>query len=291
MRELGSKLKKLSYLLTAAVFVTLLTYGILAEKGPTIAIGAKNCTEQNILGELLAQLIEEKTDLKVMRKFNLEGTMISFNALNSGTVDVYFEYTGTALLGILNEQIPEEDLYEYVSRVFEERYNLIWMNCLGFSNHYAIITTNTNPINTISEVTPDMNIALDPEFSTRLELNLLKERYDIEWKHTIMDPVMLYFSLLNGEIKIMDGYSTAGRLADSRFKVLQDDRGAMPRYEVAPVIRKKTIERYPELREIFALLEGKISEEEMCTLNYAAEKGEQNIPEIVRQWLGHHQLL
>lgn len=254
-----------------------------------IVVGAKNCTEQHILGEMLALLIEKHTDLHVVRRFNLEGTTVCFNALRSGNIDAYFEYTGTAILDILKESIPQGDLFQYIKETFAKKYQLIWLDRLGFENQYGLIIKSDKKIDSISKILKWKNfrLAFDPEFASRLERKYLINTYpklkNIPFK--LMDQVMLYRSLLSGSIDVISGCSTDGRLEDERFIFLEDDCQCLPSYEIAPMVRKKCLEQFPQIRSIFTLINDKISAQEMRLLNYQVEFGKKDIKQVARKFL------
>ncbi len=252
-----------------------------------IMIGAKNCTELHILGEVLAQLIERSTHLKVTRKFNLEGTSICFHALLSGTIDTYFEYTGTALLDILKQPLVSPPLYPFVKEQFRAKYGLEWMEPLGFCNRYALVVRENSPLQNISDLRNEKNlrVAIDAEFAARQELALLKKAYPGNWEMRLMDPVLLYVSLENSGVDVISGASTDGRLLTPHFKVLNDDRNCLPQYEVAAVISQKTLQNFPELRSVFSLLGGRFSEEQISKMNYEVEHLGRSIPRVAQEFL------
>lgn len=270
MKQLRKKLTILLLALTSCFILFSLIGFLHYRKGDRIVIGAKNCSEQHILGETLAQLVELHTDIPVKRSFNLDGTAIVFSALRSDTIDVYFEYTGTALLDILKEP-PRKDSYEYVKKVFKRRYKLKWLDPVGFVNQYGLVVRSDSPYHQISDVSKLAKWAIDPEFFTRMEFSILKQAYPLNPKSTLMDQAILYLSLGGGTVDVISGYSTDGHLADGEYRILKDDKKAFPSYVAAPLIRKKTLKKHPELRTIFALLSRGISNEEMRLLNYRVE--------------------
>jgi len=286
-----TRLKKLKIIGVGAILSLLSFLALLfifgRQDDHKIIVGAKNCTEQHILSEIVAQLLEERTELKVVRRFHLEGTQICFNALLGHTIDLYFEYTGTALLDILKEPFGEKEIYPYLKRVFLEKYGIVWLDRLGFTNQYSLIVRKDEGLDKLSELDSTKKIAIDPEFSMRYEFNLLKENYPhIKADHPkLLDQVILYFSLLHQTVDAVSGCSTDGRLIDTRFIFLQDDKRVFPKYEVAPLIRKKCLDSYPELAEILSLLKGKISEEEMRQLNYQVEFEGEEIDKLAKEFI------
>ena len=156
---------------------------------------------------------------------------------------------------------------------FSDKYNLLWLDPLGFSNHYVLATRPDTQLKKISDLqkNPDIKIAIDPEFASRLEYTLLQKSYPMQWQSKLMDQVLLYFSLKNKAIDVISTYSTDGRIQGKEFVILQDDKGCLPNYEVAPLVLKSSLSKHPELYSVFALLKEAISEEEISHLNYQFE--------------------
>ncbi|MDN3506573.1 MAG: glycine betaine ABC transporter substrate-binding protein [Simkaniaceae bacterium] len=280
-----AKLQKLliaTLLLAGLVFLMLQSQTKASDN--TLTIGSKNCTEQHILAEILAQLVETHTDLKVKRLFNLEGTSICFNALKSRTIDVYFEYTGTALLDILKEPLKQGPLYPYLKEVFAKQ-NLSYLDPLSFSNQYVLIARADSSLHNISDIPPHVRIAIDPELAARKDLKLLQQAYMINQQPKLMDQVLLYFSLQNNAIDVMSGFSTDGRLKSSEFRALIDDRKALPNYVAAPLVRKEVLEQHPQLISVFVRLKDQIEDSEISDLNYQVETLGYNVPSVVRKFL------
>ena len=256
-----------------------------------IIIGAKNCTEQHILSEIMAQLLEEHTDLEVMRKFTLDNTFICFHALLSGDIDLYSEYTGTALLGILKQDLIQSDSYGFVKEEFETRYDLIWLAPFGFNNTYALLMNESLAkrlgIRTISELKPhQLKIAFDPEFYARAEKQSLEKAYRLNFsKVQQMDHALLYLSLQNQSIELMNGYSTDGFIFAYQLQVLEDEKHALPSYHAAPVIRKITLRKYPQIEEVLGKLRGRISTQQMQLMNYEVEKKGKIVHDVARNFL------
>ncbi|NGX47986.1 MAG: Carnitine transport binding protein OpuCC, partial [Chlamydiae bacterium] len=183
VKNLKTKLKTLFLFTGLFLFILFFSLSFETFRGKkNIVIGSKNCTEQHILGEMLAQLVEHHTDLKVKRCFNLEGTTICFNALRSGTIDTYFEYTGTALLEILKEPLIEGPLFPYVKKALEQKYDLLFQDPLAFSNKYVLIARADSGLKKISDIPPNARIAFDPEFASRKEGDLLRKKYPLKCK-------------------------------------------------------------------------------------------------------------
>lgn len=250
-----------------AVLITLVLVGTLLtvperifknRNAPMVTVGAKNCTENRILGEIIALMIGKNTSLQVKRQFQLDGTFICFQALSSGDIDIYTEYTGTALVSILNEDPlddPEKSL-EYIRRVFLSKYQIERLNPLGFSNSSALFMRKEAAdylhIQTISDLiehlrqNPDQKIAVDPEFYIRREFQDLQQKYHYSFSEpTFMDQALMYLSLANGQIDVGDGYSTDGLISSFNLTLLEDDQKAFPTYDAVPLIRSSALQKYP----------------------------------------------
>lgn len=289
--------KRIRVLLTVfgLLALVLLGVGLLRAKGGgrEVVVGAKSCSEQLILAEICAQLLERQTDLAVVRRFSLEGTAIAFHALLSGNIDLYCEYTGTGLLEILHEPCQQDPaaIYERVSSVFATKYGLSWLSAFGFDNSYAFAmqkeVAEKRGIRTLSQLfsQPLLHIAVDPEFIARAEFEELQRAYGIAFSPPplLMDQTLLYLSLMAGAIDAISVFSTDGVLPSYPLILLDDDLHAFPAYEAAPLVRTEVLKRYPEIGIVLKLLSGKISTSTMQELN-AKVDGEGKSPALV----AHH---
>ena len=278
------------------LLIPLLLSGCASERPARIVIGSKNFTEQLILGELLAQHFEANTELTVERRFNLGGTFICHQALVAGQLDVYVEYTGTALTAIL-KQPPQRDPDE-VFRTVQEEYRplgLEWTPPLGFNNTFAMVIRgedarrhNLKTISDIARVVPRWRAGFGYEFTERADgLKGLVEIYGLKFGSPprAMEIGLLYRALTEKEVDIVAGNSTDGLIAALDLVALEDDRHYFPPYYAAPVVRHDSLERHPGLRRALEDLAGKISEEEMRRLNYAVEGESRDLRQVVREFL------
>jgi len=278
------------------LLIPLLSSGCASERPGRIVIGSKNFTEQLILGELLAQHLEAHTELTVERRFNLGGTFICHQALVAGQLDVYVEYTGTALTAIL-KQPPQRDPDE-VFRTVQEEYRplgLEWTPPLGFNNTFAMVIRgedarrhNLKTIFDIARVAPRWRAGFGYEFTERADgLKGLVATYGLKFGSPprAMEIGLLYRALSEKQVDIVAGNSTDGLIAALDLVALEDDRHYFPPYYAAPVVRRAALERHPELRRALEELAGKISEEEMRRLNYAVEGEGRDLRQTVREFL------
>ena len=248
----------------------------------TIRIATKNFTEQLILGEIMAQLIEARTDLTVERRFNLGGTMICHSALVHGEIDLYAEYTGTGLTAILKHPVisnPDEALC-HVRKAYQERFGAQWLKPFGFNNTYAITVRATDAkrygwtrISDLQKAAPELRAGFTAEFSERPDgYPGLRQIYGLRFSEVRdMDPAIMYEALGKGEMDVICAFATDGRIAAYNLETLEDDRRFFPPYHAAPVIREKILKEHPGLRNILALLEGLLDDVTMQSLNFKVD--------------------
>lgn len=262
-----------------------------------ITIGSKNFTEQVILGELLAQHIEANTDLKVERKLNLGGTFICHNALTTGEIDAYVEYTGTAFTAILNNEPVSnpQEVYQQTKQQYDQQFNLEVMPSLGFNNTFAIIIRGEDArklkvqnISQIAQKTPLWRVGFGEEFLSRKDgFSGLAETYNLRFAESpkLMDVERVYPALKDKQVDLVVGNSTDGQIGRLDLVVLKDDRLFFPPYQAVPVVRQQTLQKHPELREVLQKLSGKISAPEMQRLNFQVEAEKKDVKQVVEQFL------
>jgi len=263
-----------------------------------IVIGSKNFTEQLILGELLAQHLEHRTGLAVERRFYLAGTYICQQALLAGRIDMYVEYTGTALTAILKEK-PSSNHQEVYGRVQEEyarRFRLAVGDPLGFDNTFAIVVRGEDArgldLRTISEAAkyaPRWRAGFGYEFMERPDgYGGLVRTYGLRFATParIMDLGLLYRALKEKEVDIVAGSATDGLISALGFVVLEDDRHYFPPYDAVPIVRERVLQEHPEVKSALAALAGKITEEDMRRMNYAVDGEHRDAKQVVAEFLG-----
>lgn len=264
-----------------------------------IIVASKDFTEQDILGELLAQQIETNTNLKVDRRPRLGGSYICHQAITSGKIDAYIEYTGTAatVSKVFGETIPSDPktLYRELKQQYSQQFQLEVMPGLGFENTFAIVIRNEDAqrynIQTLSQVaqyTPQWQAGFGYEFSERQDgLPGLAKTYNLRFANPpqIMDLGLIYRALLQKQIDLTAGNSTDGQIARLGFVVLQDDKQYFPPYEAVPIVREATLAKYPQLRAAIAVLGGLITADEMQRMNYEVEGELRDVKEVVQEFL------
>jgi osmoprotectant transport system substrate-binding protein len=261
-----------------------------------IAIASKNFTEQVILGELLAQQVEAKTNLKVERRLNLGGTFICHQGIISGEIDIYPEYTGTAFTAILkNKPINDSKVvFQKVKQAYADQFGLSVTAPLGFNNTFAIIIRQQDAqqlgITTISDAakhTPKWRAGFGYEFTQRADgFEGLAKTYGLKFAEPprSMDLGLTYRAIADKQVDLIAGDSTAGLISSLNLFVLKDDKNYFPPYDATIIMRKATLEKYPELDPVLQNLEGKISETDMRRLNFMVDGEKRDVKEVVREF-------
>jgi osmoprotectant transport system substrate-binding protein len=262
-----------------------------------IVIGSKNFTEQAILGEILAQRLEAKTSLHVERRFYLAGSFICHQAILAGRIDMYPEYTGTALTAILKQK-PEgsrQGVYDRVKQEYARRFDLTLGPPLGFDDTFAIVIRGEDArrlhLQTISQAaayTPQWRPGFGYEFMERPDgYKGLVAAYGLKFAAgaRIMDLGLLTRALKEKQVDLIAGNTTDGLIPALDLAALQDDRSYFPPYEAVTIMRHETIARHPEVAKALDDLAGKISDQDMQQLNYAVDGKHRDIKEVVREFL------
>jgi glycine betaine/choline ABC-type transport system substrate-binding protein len=262
-----------------------------------IVVGSKNFSEQVILGELLAQQIERRTDLQVDRKLNLGGTFICHQALEYGDIDLYVEYTGTALTAILKRDPVQDpaEAYRIVKNEYHNLNKLEWLDPLGFNNTFAMIIRgadarqlNAKTISDVAKYTPQWRAGFGYEFMERKDgFEGLSYTYGLKFKEPprIMDLTLTYTAVASKQVDFIAGNSTDGLIDKLDLFVLEDDKKYFPPYEAAVVIRSDSMEQHPELRAVLQELSGKISEQKMRKMNYQVDVEKRAVKTVVQEFL------
>jgi len=268
-----------------------------------IVIGSKNFTESFILGEIMAQQIEAHTNLKVERRFYLAGSYICHQAILAGRIDVYPEYTGTALTAILKQTASRdrEEAYRAVKREYEHRFGLTLGPALGFNDTFAMEIRgedarrlNVKTISQAATYAPQWRAGFGYEFMERPDgYRGLAVTYGLHFAEQprVMDLGLLARALKDHQIDLAAGNTTDGLIQALDLFVLEDDRHYFPPYEAVPVIREQTLQLHPEVGPALAMLAGKMSGEEMQRLNYAVDGQHRDAKAVVREFLRSKNLI
>ena len=265
-------------------------------RGPMIVVGSKNFTEQVLLGEILAQQIERGTGVPVERRLNLGGTLLTHEALVKGSIDLYPEYTGTALTAVLKRP-PDSDrdrVRGIVRSEYQNRWKLEWLPPLGFIDTFAMIvraeTARSSGLVTISDAARARawHLGAGYEFRERPDgLAGLLKTYGLRTagEPVSMDLGLLYAALEKRQVDMIAANSTDGLASVLDVAILQDDRHYFPPYECAVVVREDTLTRFPQLRGALARLSGRIDDATMRKLNYQVDGKHRSVPEVAREFL------
>ena len=261
-------------------------------KGSSIVIGAKNFTEQVVLGELLAQEIEAVSRLRVERRFYLAGSYLCQQALVSGRIDGYVEYTGTALTAILKQPLPEAkdraQVFQTVKTLYESRFGVRVEPGLGFEDTFAMVVRGDErpELRRISDVKGQMRLGVGYEFQARPDgLAGLEQAYGVQFgTPRVMDLGLLYRALAAKQVDIVAGNSTDGPIRALGFRVLEDDRHYFPPYEAVPLIREDSLREHPEIQVAMERLAGKVSAGEMQAMNDAVDGKHEDVGVVVRRF-------
>jgi len=273
--------------------------GILTACGrrDTIVVASKNFTEQDILGEIVAQQIERATTLKVERRFHLGGTFVCHEALVNGQADVYVEYTGTALVAILKRPVvaDPDSAFAEVRAAYPARFGAQWLAPLGFNNTFAMVVRTGEArrlgVRTLSEAAraaTRWRAGFGYEFIERADgWPGLSRVYGLTLAGppTVMDLGLTYRALADSQVDLIAGNSTDGQIEALHLTILADDRHYFPPYQAAPVVRTATLERHPEVGRALAALAGTISDSAMRRMNYLVDVEHRDAGDVARDFL------
>jgi osmoprotectant transport system substrate-binding protein len=269
---------------------------------PQIVIGSKFFTEQVVLAELLAQHIEARMGIHVERKTNLGGTLLVHKAMQAGQVDLYVEYTGTALNAVLNEK-PTGDSTAVLQRVkqqYAERFHFVVTEPLGFENTFAMVIRGDDAqrlhVARTSDLVPhapQWRVGVGFEFLERSDgFRGWSERYGLHFAQppSVMDLGLIYRALQDHKVDIVAGNSTDGVIDSLHLVILEDDRHYFPPYDAVPIVRQAALEQFPQLRAVLAELGGKVTGADMRHLNYLVDAEQRDVAAVVRDFRQSHNL-
>jgi osmoprotectant transport system substrate-binding protein len=265
-------------------------------KKPTVRIGSKNFTESLILGEMYA-LALENAGYKVERKLNLGGTLVAHEALKSGDIDMYPEYTGTGLINILKlpAKSDPKEVYDMVSKNYKKKFNLIWLKPTQANDSQGLVTTkkvaekyNLHTISQLANLAPQLRMAAVPEFEEREDgLKGLKKFYGgFHFKSiNLYDYGVKYRVLLNDEADVTVGFTTDGDLTNPNLVLLKDDKKFWPPYFVAPVVRADILQKDPGMEKVLNEVSSKIDSKKMQQLNAEVDIKKREYTEVAKEFL------
>lgn len=288
---------RLSVLLTLLVLWTYALSSCSPERHDEIVVGSKNFSEQALLGEIIAQHIEARTHQPVTRRFYLAGTYICQQALLAGRIDMYIEYTGTALTAVLRDPLATDSsaVFARVQSEYRQRFGLEVMPSLGFNNTFAIVIRgedarrlNLKTISSAAPYTRSWRPGFGFEFMERPDgFQGLSSVYGLTFAEVprILDLGLLYRALLEKQVDLVAGNSTDGLLSARDLVQLEDDKHYFPPYDAVPIVRPETFARFPAAREALLDLAGKINDEEMRKMNYEVDGEHRDAADVARDFL------
>lgn len=269
-----------------------------------LTIGSKFFTEQVLLAELVAQHIEARTGIPVVRKTNLGGTLLVHKALLSGDLDLYVEYTGTALTAVLNDSPQPNDtsatIYSRVRQKYSDEFHLDVTEPLGFANSFAMVVRQEDAsryhLRTMSDlapVAPQFRVGVGYEFLERPDgFRGWSNRYSFHFANApnVMDLGLLYRALVDRQVDIVAGNSTDGLIDFLHLVPLEDNLHYFPPYDAVPIVRHSALEKFPQLPQTLSDLHDKISAADMRHLNALVDADHRDPVSVVRDYRAAHNL-
>lgn len=261
-----------------------------------IVVGTKNFTEQYLLGEMYAAALED-AGIPVRRSINLGGTLIAHQALVAGEIDMYPEYTGTALISVVQGEISSDAdaVYEEVKSFYESEFQITWLEPAGINNGYAIVVRpqtaqelGLSTLTDLAKVAGDLVLGAGPEFADRLDgIPGLRDVYGIEFKEfrQFARLGLRYDALSAEQIDVANGFATDWQIADENFVSLADDKGLFPPYYVAPVVREDALEEFPQAAQVLDRVSVLLDNETMQTLNARVERDREEAAVVAADFL------
>ncbi|OGT68746.1 MAG: hypothetical protein A3J38_07170 [Gammaproteobacteria bacterium RIFCSPHIGHO2_12_FULL_45_9] len=262
-----------------------------------IRIGSGNFTEQILLSEIMAQLIEKNTALKVKRKFNLGAAAILIDAMRHNEIDLYAAYTGTAYINTLHQSysgMNRDKLYHYVKSEYQNRFQITWMLPMGFNDTQAIAVredfAKRYHLRTVSDLValaPRLVIGTHADFIRRYDgLPGLKQKYGLRFKAIKeLEPTLMYEAIHRKDVDVILAFSTDGRIPAYHLTILEDDRGLFPPYDGAPIVRSSVLQSYPELVPVLEKLAQTLDDHTIQQLNYLVDLKKRSPARVAREFL------
>lgn len=272
------------------------------ESTDTLTVASKDFTEQNILCELSSIYLANNTNIKINKQCNLGGAQVVFQALERDNIDFYIDYLGTDYTDILKyEPISNVDkVYQTVKDEFASKYQISVLSPMSFNNTYSLAVTkdlaskyNLKTISDLAKVSKDLTISPTLEFVNRNDgLPGLLKAYNLEFKNTIaMDGSPRYTALLNNNSQVIDAFTTDGLLRKFNLTVLEDDKNFFPPYYAVPLLKQKTLEKYPEVENLMSKLGPYLTDEVMQEMNYQVDEVGKNPEEVAKEFLLANKLI
>jgi osmoprotectant transport system permease protein len=290
-------------MLLIAVLVVTAPFIFNSSQRADIIIGGKLGSEPAILANMYKLLIEEDTDLNVELETGLGKTSFVFSALDKGSIDIYPEFTGTAIVTLMEEEAESNDakeVYEQAKIGMDKRYDMALLQPMAFNNTYAVATTeefadqyNLETIGDLQAVEDEVTAGFTLEFNDRYDGYVgMQDVYGLDISNIrTMEPGIRQDALANGEVDIIDAYATDSYMVELNLVTLEDPENLFPPYQGAPLLRNETMKEYPELKDILNQLGGKITDEQMRQMNYEVDYEDRSPREVAEEFLQDEGLL
>lgn len=299
------KKRIISTILIAALALSMTLFFTACGTEDSVTIGSKQYTESILLGEMYAQLIEENSDVKVVRKLNLGGTAVCMSALNEGEIDICPMYTGTLYNEVLNHEldgtITTEEIREICRQEMDEEYGITMFDPQGQNNTYALAIKTSRleelgaySISDLAASSPSLSFGADHIFYTRTHdgYDGLVATYGLNFKEALkMDSSLLYEAVDNGDLDVVVVFSTDSLLRKYDLTCLTDDKTLFPPYEGVVVCRNEPLENHPELNEILNSLAGLLDDVTVQELNYQVDVEGRNVEDVAKEFLKDNGLI
>lgn len=280
----------------AVVIAAFSVFPYLKQPEQQITIGAKNFTEQEIIVEMFAEVIEEETDLSVVLKKGLGSTSTVLSALQEGSLDMSFDYTGTIFGSIMgrSDVLPPDEIFEISSDYLAENYSLVGLEPLGFNNTYTFAVTKEtaqefalDSFSDLAAASEDIQLGCTIEFMNRADgLPGVEKAYDMHFQSVdAIDDSPRYIALEQDNVQVIDAYSTDALLEKYGLVTLEDDKQFFPPYYGFPMIRSQVLKQYPEIEEALILLVGIIDDQTMAELNYQVDELGEKPSTVAKEFL------
>lgn len=272
-------------------------------KEETIVIASKPMTEQFIIAEMLIALVEQETDIAVEHKAGVGGgTMNIHPAMKNGDIDIYPEYTGTGWMDVLKEDLIKDpdDLYRAVKKSYEEDFNIVWSELYGFNDTFGIAMKrdlaeelNVKTYTDLARVSDQLVFGSEHDFYEREDGFIgLEAIYGFDFKEEVgMDIGLKYQAIKSGGVDVINIFSTDGKLEEYDMLVLEDDQLFFPSYYAATLIRQEVLDDHPELKDVLAMMDGVINNDEMTRMNYLVEVEKKEAKDVAIEFLSEKGLL
>ena len=277
-------------------------FSLNSKKDKTINIATKPMTEGYILGQMLTELIEQDTDLKVNMTTGVGGGTSNIHpAMVKGEFDLYPEYTGTSWEAVLKKEASyDESKFDELQKEYKEKYNLEYVNLYGFNNTYGLAVNkdiaekyNLKTYSDLAAVSNNLIFGAEYDFFEREDgYKELQKVYNVDFKKKIdMDIGLKYQAMKDKKIDVMVIFTTDGQLAISDVVVLEDDKKMYPSYRAGTVVRSEILSKYPELKAVLEKLNNILDDKTMADLNYQVESEGKKPEDVAREYLQEKGLL